>query len=222
MLTQDGTLTVQSGQFGVSYHSMHGAWTETQHVFIQNGLAYLENSKDSINILEMGFGTGMNALATLEYARDNSLNIHYTTIEKFPLESSIIDDLMDQWVNLKLPEYSDIFRQIHALEFNTQDCITTNFSFEKYCQDILVFNSVPRYDLIYFDAFGPETQPELWTADLMASVYDWLLPDGVLVTYCAQGQFKRNLRQVGFTVEALPGPPGKREMTRAIKLRYDQ
>lgn len=217
--TNDGSYTVRSEKFGVTYHSVHGAWTETQHVFIRNGLEVVCRGDSTVHILEMGLGTGLNALAAMSYSRDNQANIHYCGLEKYPLSRNVIQDIVEDW-NENVVENVDFLLLIHDLEPDQVHFISTFFSFEKHFIDMIDYQSEQLFNLIFYDAFGPETQPELWDLPTMQQMYSSLVPGGMLVTYCAQGQFKRNLKSAGFVVETLPGPPGKREMTRAVKPIY--
>lgn len=216
LTTQDGTHTLFSEQFGVTYHSRYGAITESNHVFIDAGLRYKAVMDRSISILEAGFGTGLNALLTYIEAEKRGFEVKYTALERYPLG-------MDQIKSLNYTELlgdaslGTVFRQMHESDWGTPLAFSPSFLFEKRLESLEAFREESSYDLIYFDAFAPQAQPELWQASVFSSLFDSLRPEGVLVTYCAQGAFKRTLKQVGFKVEALKGPPGKREMTRAWK-----
>jgi tRNA U34 5-methylaminomethyl-2-thiouridine-forming methyltransferase MnmC len=164
----------------------------------------------------MGFGTGFNALLTYKYASENKITINYDSIDNFPLENfdsqSYIEPLRE------LNSYSTIFNMMHHAKWGIECSIVDYFKLTKYNQSIINFSAIKKYDVIYFDAFAPTAQPELWSLDIMSKMYDMLNNGGILTTYCAQGQLKRNLKQAGFIVESIPGPLYKREMTRAIKL----
>lgn len=200
----------------ISYHSTHGAKTESNHIFIQNGLKQF-NKNQSLNIFEMGFGTGLNALLTLEQTIERNINVNYHSIEKYPLSEL-------EWKNFsKENGFSDSekkhFIDLHESNWNEGINLTPQFLIQKINGDILTHQfEQAYYHIIYFDAFGPGFQPELWKPMLLEKLYNSLKPNGFLITYCAQGQFKRDLKSVGFKVENLPGPPGKREITKGIKL----
>lgn len=214
--TQDGSHSILSRQYGVSYHSKYGALQETQHVFIEAGLYPQVLNKNTLAILEIGFGTGLNALMTALEAQKKGLDISYEAIEKYPITEQQVDQL-------NYPEVIDganvkyIFNALHEASWGEESRITPEFSLKKVQQDIAEVAYEEQFDLIYFDAFAPTAQPELWGSDIMELMYRALSAGGSMVTYCAKGAFKRTLKSVGFTVEALQGPPGKREMTRAVK-----
>lgn len=216
-ITADNSPTLQSGHFGVTYHSVHGAWTETNHVFIEQGLAYVAAREMPLRIFELGFGTGLNCLASLLYAERHQLQISYTTLEPYPLTRSEVNTLTESWSASLGDNATELLIRLHEVPAFTRIHITRHF---QYCRDEITleeFNSATVFDLVYFDAFAPETQPELWTEDVFCQMNQILVTGGALVTYCAKGYVKRNLQAAGFEVQALPGPPGKREMTRAIK-----
>lgn len=216
VISQDGSHTVISEKFGVSYHSKYGALQETQTVFLDAGLKYIEAQEiDSISILEMGFGTGLNALMTLMQLGD-STSIQYHTIEAYPLTTA-------QFESLNYPEVLNLDSDLHKAFLNMHKSISgqsiqlnDRFQFSKYITRLEDFESSSKFDLIYYDAFAPSSQEELWTEEMMMKMASMCNPGAILVTYCAKGSFKRALRAAGFLVEALPGPMGKREMTRAI------
>jgi tRNA U34 5-methylaminomethyl-2-thiouridine-forming methyltransferase MnmC len=214
-VTDDGSHSIYSKKFGVSYHSSHGAIGESKHIFINAGLKPIVKLQGSVNILEIGFGTGLNAFLTDILAKNLNIKISYVGVEAFPIKKKFIS-------TLNYPEligegkYRDDFFSIHNAAWNTETLINSNFKLKKelkYFEDISYTN---HFDLVYFDAFDPHAQPELWDTPLLAKIHSSMIKGGVLVTYCAQGQFKRNLKEVGFVIESLPGPIGKREMTRAI------
>ncbi|MDA0194277.1 MAG: tRNA (5-methylaminomethyl-2-thiouridine)(34)-methyltransferase MnmD [Bacteroidetes bacterium] len=213
--TEDGSHSLRNIALNETYHSIHGAIQESQHVFIQAGLQYLlrKNPKD-INILEIGFGTGLNALLTTIYQK--TVPIHYTAFEPYPIEASVYDRLN---YPSELGANKKLFLALHEANWNNQIEINQGFALHKiharYQETILPSLT---FDLVYFDAFAPEKQPELWELPVLNKIYQAMKPDAVLVTYCAKGQFKRNLKSIGFNVESLPGPPGKFQMTRAIKI----
>lgn len=218
-LTEDGSHSVHSEQLGVSYHSKHGAIQETQHVFINAGLNYiLQQSPSEINILEIGFGTGLNAFMTfLEWERQPiPATINYFAIEAYPLSMEHVFQL-NYVEQLDAAHYQDVFLRMHSCEWSETHPLSKRFNFQKLLMNFEDIDFNHRMDLIYFDAFAPDVQPQLWEQDLMERMFNALRSQGVLTTYCAKGVVKRTLKSVGFFIEALPGPPGKREMTRAIK-----
>jgi len=207
--TKDGSSTVILENSDVSYHSLHGSIQESQHVFIQAGLAFVVKEKNEVNLLEIGFGTGLNLLLSIKYCKNNKdIKLNYQGVEKTPLEIALINQLKFQGF-----EKNEI-QKIH-LEKTGKHQQTTWQMFE--C-DIVDFLPEIKYDLVYFDAFDPNFQPELWTENIFKLVASWMNSNGVLVTYCAKGQVKRNLVSAGFKLDCLPGPAGKREITRAIRI----
>ncbi|MEJ8757742.1 tRNA (5-methylaminomethyl-2-thiouridine)(34)-methyltransferase MnmD [Pontibacter sp. H259] len=215
--TKDGSNTLYVPELNEHYHSVHGALQESQHVFIKHGLEYALEQKRDVKILEVGFGTGLNAILTFPFALAQKAFVQYDTLEKYPLGQDIVEQLHFEQFILN-PELLDYFKQIHAAPWNEPVDLIPYFSLQKIHETLEEFSSPDAYyDVIYFDAFAPEKQPELWTEEVFAKLYKAVRPGGVLVTYCAKGAFKRNLKAAGFIVEALPGPPGKREMTRGIR-----
>lgn len=212
-VTADGSETIFIPEWKERYHSKNGALQESIYVYIQKGLEFI--TKQKIKILEIGFGTGLNALLTLVYQKPLS-TICYTTLEPSPLPENIYNRL--NYINLDIfKNYSEVFTQLHELEEGTPLEVHNHFTFIKYFRKIQDFQTKEKYDLVYWDAFGPRVQPEMWSLELCQKMYDLLDLGGTVVTYCSQGQFKRNLKSAGFEVEVLPGPPFKREMTRAVK-----
>ena len=214
--TQDGSHSLLSEQFGVSYHSKYGAIQETQHVFINAALRFKAVSQKEISILDIGFGTGLNAYMTLLEADKKNLSIQYTGIEAFPISIQQASDLNYSTL-LKTDHFQASFLEMHRTDWATLVQLTDQFQFTKHQIKFETIDFSDQFDIIYFDAFAPNAQPELWEADLLGKMYQALKKEGVLVTYCAKGVVKRTLKAVGFEIEALKGPPGKREMTRAIK-----
>ncbi|WP_420460952.1 tRNA (5-methylaminomethyl-2-thiouridine)(34)-methyltransferase MnmD [Neolewinella sp.] len=212
-LTDDGSHSLRDARFGASYHSTYGAVKESRHVFIQAGLEDLLATHATIPILEMGFGTGLNALLVRQLADLNpSIDFHYTTYEQYPVSPRQVRKLNFPEVLACPPAW---LYELHDADWETVHHLTPNFTLLKHRQDFLA-GPQDAAQVIFYDAFAPEQQPELWTVAAMEHCYRLLAPGGRLVTYCAKGQFKRNLRAVGFRVEGLPGPVGKREMTRAL------
>jgi len=215
--TQDGSHSLLSGVYGVSYHSKYGAIEESSHVFIQAGLHWQALRLKRLRILEIGFGAGLNAYLTLLEAHRLQLQVFYEAIEAYPI--SIEQAVALNYPRILEPDVSkSIFLRLHEVPAGEEVLLTPHFHLLKQ----QIFFSDIRYsgafDLVYFDAFAPDVQPELWEQPMLLKVYDALKPGGVMVTYCAKGYVKRNLKAVGFQVEALPGPPGKREMTRCVKV----
>ena len=217
VVTADGSSSLFIPELDEHYHSTHGAIQESNHVFIDAGLNLFLNHKKPIHILEMGFGTGLNALLScLNTTAENTL-LYYTSIEKYPVQASLIQQLnYDDLIDNKT-ENKNIFQKIHQCEWESFQNITPYFYLKKCKIDAVDIEWKNTFDIIYFDAFAPSVQPELWTAFIFKKMYDALKEQGILVTYCAKGVVKRTMKEVGFLVETIPGPPGKREMTRATK-----
>lgn len=214
--TADGSHSIYSEQFGVSYHSKYGAIQETQHVFIDAGLRLKAILQSKIDILEIGFGTGLNALVTCLEATKRNLKVHYTAVEAFPISLEIATSLNYGEV-IKDAAANDIFMKMHEANWGETIQITEHFILTKLQKKFEELTFQSAYDIIYFDAFAPSAQPELWKTPVLKIMYDALRPTGVLTTYCAKGEVKRTMKAIGFKIERLPGPPGKREMTRAVK-----
>lgn len=216
-LTNDGSATLFVPELNEHYHSVKGAQTESQYIFIEQGLNAFNPS--STQVLEIGFGTGLNALLTLQAAEKQQRTVHYTSLECYPLT----------WEEVNCLHYSNhpVFRQLHAALWGTTNTITSHFHLRKIETDACkLLQSTQHakqflnndFTHIYFDAFAPEKQPEMWSEDIFYTLYNLLIPDGVLTTYCAKGCIRRLLQTIGFKVERLPGPPkGKREILRARK-----
>lgn len=216
--TQDGSHSIFSPTFGVTYHSKYGAIQESQHVFIEAGLYEAGLHKKELSILGIGFGTGLNALMTSIEATRRDLNISYTAVENFPVPVQEAVQLNYPEV-LNAPEYRPLFEKMHEMDWGQQEILSPNFQFRKLQKTFQSLQFKQEFDLIYFDAFAPSTQPELWEEDVLSIMYEALMDEGLLVTYCAKGAVKRSLKSLGFMIEALKGPPGKREMTRAKKAK---
>lgn len=218
--TRDGSSSLLIPEMNETYHSTHGAITESEYVFLKMGLDHFRETnpgQKEIRILEIGFGTGLNAWLTALHVEGKDVKVKFSSIEKFPLDAALIDQL-----NYKDKKESalakNIFSKLHEVEWEKDCSISAQFDLTKNKTDILDFNPNPEsFDLIYFDAFAPSKQPEMWSLKVLKKMYDLLKSNGVFVTYCAQGQFKRDLKAVGFVTEELDGPPGKKEMTRGTK-----
>jgi tRNA U34 5-methylaminomethyl-2-thiouridine-forming methyltransferase MnmC len=213
--TNDKSHTIFSQQFNELYHSVHGAIQESEHIFIKSGLNSYDHSQH-LHILEIGFGTGLNALLTLIESHKLSLNINYTCIEAYPVSLSTVTQL--NYIDmLNATLYFDSFQIMHQASNNTPIQIGNNFTFKKIIGKIENYELNNHFDIIYFDPFGPDTQPELWTETIFKKLFAITIENGFLITYCSKGVVKRNLIKSGFIIQNLPGPPGKREITKAIK-----
>ena len=216
--TADGSSTLYVPELDEHYHSTHGAVQEAQHVYVRAGLEpVLTAATGEVRVFEIGFGTGLNALLTLQRGLVSPWSIRYDTIEKHPLPLPIIQELGVERYILN-PELLDYHRQLHAAVWDTPVALSTRFAVHKIA-GTLQATPLPEeaYHVVYFDAFAPEKQPDLWTDEVFAQLYAATAPGGVLVSYCAKGNFRRSLKAAGWLVEKLPGPPGKREMTQARK-----
>ena len=212
--TADGSQTLFVPELNEHYHSVKGALTESEHIFIRMGLKH--SSVEAPHVLEIGFGTGLNAFLTLLTADTDQRNIHYTTLERYPVTPALIEQLT--YPELICPERKDDFQALHQAAWNTDVQLTPYFTLHKVETDFTSYTFPATYDVIYFDAFAPEKQPEMWTQSLFDTLCQQLNPQGILTTYCAKGAVRRMLQAAGFTVERLPGPPGgKREILRATK-----
>lgn len=219
--TGDGSHTILNLEMDETYHSRHGALRESQHVFIRHGLDYwLKNNpeRQELSIFEMGMGTGLNLILSIEQALNHpNRQFFYTTLEAYPLSLDTVRQL--NYLSLLSDQsLSTYFEKIHELPWEQYSEILNNFSLEKRTQLLEDFSVTgSSFDLIYYDAFAPNKQPELWTLEVMTRIYAMMKSNGVFVTYSAKGQLKRDLKSLGLVVETLPGPPGKAEMIRAIK-----
>ncbi len=209
--SKDGSHTLFVPDLNEHYHSVNGAIQESLHVFIEAGLNQIV--KKDINILEFGFGTGLNAFLTA--VKSHNKNIIFHTLEKYPIDLNIINTL--NYKDAFKGKYNDIFIKIHNCNWEQQENISDAFSIKKTQCDFKTIELKNQYDLIYFDAFAPDIQPNLWTKEIFEKAYNALNSGGILTTYCAKGVVRRTMQEVGFKVERLPGPPGKREMLRATK-----
>lgn len=212
--TSDGSTTIHLSDWNENYHSKHGAIQEAKHVFIKNGFSLFGG--EAISILEIGFGTGLNAFITFLEAKKTSQVIDYVGVEAYPVSAEEVSG-MNYVSELDAENESAIFDAMHACGWEEENAITPQFSLTKRKQFFEAIADVEKFDLIYFDAFGYRVQPELWSTAIFQKMYTALKPNGILVTYAARGVVKRSMLEVGFAVEKLAGPPGKREMFRARK-----
>lgn len=212
--TADGSYTLYVPELDEHYHSVKGALTESQHIFINMGLKH--SSVTSPHILEIGLGTGLNCVLTLLEAKENQLHVHYTGIERYPLNEEIIRKL--NYPSIIGKECENDYFAIHQAPWEEDVCLSPWFTLHKMEGDFTHYSFEQKYDIIYFDAFAPEKQPEMWEQSLFDNLYQVLNEGGILTTYCAKGVVRRMLQTAGFKVERLPGPPGgKREILRATK-----
>jgi tRNA U34 5-methylaminomethyl-2-thiouridine-forming methyltransferase MnmC len=216
VMTQDGSYTLYSKDHRVTYHSKYGAIQESNHVFVDSGLLPVLKKQDKISILELGFGTGLNVLLTWKNIVDiDTVLVDYHSFDVYPLP----EDLLNACVyedHLKIP--TTISKNILTSDWDKLIEVDSRFTLTKHNKDILEETLPDNYfDIVYFDAFSPESQPELWSISLFEKIHESMTNEAILVTYCAKGEVKRILKKIGFTLESLPGPPGKREMTRATK-----
>ncbi len=209
--TSDGSNTLKSRFLNEHYHSTHGALTEAMHVYIKSGLKQID--KPTVSIFEMGFGTGLNAFLTF---CNSSFKIKYETIDSEPISLELANQL-DFLKKLDKSEYQSVFEELHSCEWGVEVPISNNFLFTKSKTTIQDKLFSKKYDIVYYDAFGPRVQPELWKSEIFLKIYNALNLGGLLITYCANGQFKRDLVSIGFEVKSIPGPPGKREITQAFR-----
>lgn len=216
-LTEDGSKTLHIPEWNENYHSTHGAVQEAKHVFLKHGLAEKMN-QDEVRIFEVGFGTGLNAILTFEFSYGQDFNVFYDSIEAYPITNEEIQEL-DYESLFSDEEIKRIYKLMHSVSWDEKQKISDTFYLKKIHQKLENYSFEPEsYDIIYFDAFGPRVQEGMWSKEHFEKLYQGLKPGGIFVTYCAKGQVKRDLKAVGFFVESLPGPPGKREMTRGRKL----
>ncbi|HEX7847021.1 MAG TPA: tRNA (5-methylaminomethyl-2-thiouridine)(34)-methyltransferase MnmD [Chitinophagaceae bacterium] len=219
IVTKDGSHSISIPAMKVTYHSIHGAIGESKHVFIQAGLLDSEIF-DFIGVhtvLEIGFGTGLNALLTLIEADQHKNRIYYTALELYPLDEKEVNQL-NYCEQLQQPAYQPRFERMHECGWEEMFEISEFFRLTKIKRDLLAYNTDDLFSIIYFDAFAPTAQRELWTREVFEKLYNMLTVDGLLVTYCSKGDVRRAMQAAGFTIEKLQGPPGKREMLRGRKV----
>jgi tRNA U34 5-methylaminomethyl-2-thiouridine-forming methyltransferase MnmC len=207
-ITADGSHTVFVPELNEHYHSVNGAIRESMHVYVDAGFNHCR--KRLITVLEFGFGTGLNALLTFREAQRRNVAVRYFTLEKYPLPVGLTASL-NYGSKIDLP---DVFNKLHAAAWNERVEISSSFFLNKLRTDFFDYDFPCLYDVVFYDAFGPDKQAEVWSPVLFDRIHASLYPQGILTTYCAKGSVRRMLQQAGFVVERLPGPPGKREMLR--------
>jgi len=212
VITNDGSHSIFNPEVNETYHSKHGAIVEAEHVFIKNGL--LAENKKQFNILEVGFGTGLNALLTAQKAKQKNIAVNYHGIELYPVPKESYTQL--NFTDLIGEETSELLK-LHDCSWETEHKIHDYFKLTKNKIALEDYKSDTQFDIIYFDAFSPEKQPYLWDDKIFNNMYNLLKDDGFLITYCAKGVVKRTMKAAGFEIIVLDGPPGKRQMTRANK-----
>ncbi|WP_352421821.1 tRNA (5-methylaminomethyl-2-thiouridine)(34)-methyltransferase MnmD [Proteiniphilum sp.] len=215
-ITEDGSHTLYVPELDEHYHSTHGAIQESLHVYLEAGLHHC--GKSEINLLEIGFGTGLNAFLTLLDIEKSGKRVKYTSLERYPV--SFVDAQMFNYAKLLDPAQEEKFMRLHSCPWGDWVGITPNFHLKKDQMDasnLDDFQPEAPFDVIYYDAFAPEKQPALWTQEIFNQLYTLSNQGAVLTTYCAKGAVRRMLQSAGFQVERLPGPPGKREILRAVK-----
>ena len=214
VITGDGSTTIRISDWNENYHSSHGAIQEAKHVFLTHGLDVFQN-QDEISILEIGFGTGLNAFITFLETL-TKVKVNYVGVEAYPISAAEVAQ-MNYVSELKAAPYATNFEKMHASDWEHEIAITAQFNLTKRKQFFQDINDKNQYHLIYFDAFGYPLQPELWSEAIFVKMYEALLPGGVLVTYACRSVIKNAMLAAGFSIEKLPGAPGKREMLRATK-----
>lgn len=218
LITGDGSPTIFNAALNETYHSRHGALAESRHVYIHSGLhTAIERFGNQLQLLEIGFGTGLNALLTLQECRKKQLHVHYTAVEDSPVNPDLLNELTYAALT-GYPEDHELFLQMHSQPWNTVQELDASFVLDKRQIDVREFmEESPRYHLVFFDAFAPKIQPELWTPDVFFRLAQTMLPSAILVTYVCNNAVKKTLSEAGFTCDVIVGPPGKREMLRAFK-----
>lgn len=211
--TADGSHTLFIPEMDEHYHSVNGAVQESRHVFIEAGLHRL--SKKDLTVFEIGFGTGLNAFLTLLDAENSGCRIHYYAVELYPLDKQLIKAL--NYATVICREKQEQFAALHEAAWNETVRITDHFALHKIQGDSNNCELPEGIDLVYFDAFAPDKQPEMWNQEIFDKLYAQMSEGGILTTYCAKGVVRRMMQKAGYSVERIPGPPGKREMLRAMK-----
>lgn len=213
--THDYSLTLYNSALDETYHSRNGALEEATHVFIQSGLQPVMERFGHVHLLEVGLGTGLNAILTLQHTAQQGCNCTYEALETYPLPLTLITQL--NYTNLIPESLHEAFYRLHQADWNAPIPVTDGFTIYKHLESIHAFHRNSPYNLVYFDAFGPDKQPDMWIPEVFNKLFAWMQPGGILVTYSAKGEVRRSLQASGFLVEKLPGPPRKRHMLRAVK-----
>ncbi len=213
--TNDNSATLYNSELDETYHSRNGAVEESLYVFLKQGFELASTQKHKINILEIGFGTGLNAILTAQKATTLNVSCDYFSLETFPLSTDLVAQL--NYPQFIKPEFVNQFNLMHQCPWDSWQHINPNFNLYKAHTSVHQFKHNNLFDVIYFDAFGPDKQPDMWTSDVFENLFNHLNQGGIFVTYSAKGEVRRNLKSIGFNVELLPGPPRKRHMLRAIK-----
>lgn len=215
IITEDGSHTIYLPEMDEHYHSVHGAIQESVHIYIGQGL--MQTEKKEISVLEIGFGTGLNAYLTYCFAQERNISVNYLSLEKYPLTET--EYLQLNYPESIFPKNSLIFEQMHRADWDLNQEISSIFWLKKVKADLLTyqFNSEPQFDLVYYDAFAPGKQPEMWTDEVLHKVAESVKDGGILVTYCAKGTVRRAFSAAGFFMERMPGPTGKKEILRGRK-----
>jgi tRNA U34 5-methylaminomethyl-2-thiouridine-forming methyltransferase MnmC len=211
--TADGSDTLYVPEINEHYHSVYGAVLESEHIFVKNGFDFCKSNP--VEIFEVGFGTGLNVFLTAIRNLNSGKEVRYTAIDKFPLPSSLTDSL--NYKDFAIEECKEIMSKIHNCSWNSWQEVCNNFFLKKIKGDIITDSLNGSFDLVYFDAFGPDKQPEIWSENIFNRISDMVKENGILVTYTVKGEIKRRLKRNRFSVSLLPGPPGKRQMLRAVK-----
>lgn len=215
IITDDGSHTIGIAK-AITFHSTHGAIQESNHVFIEAALKHytaLYPEKKNIKIFEIGFGTGLNALLTAMQAQMLMVNIKYASIDLYPLPDKIFLTLN----YAKLLQEKDLYKKVMLADWNDSTVISRFFKLEKIQADFTKYSFAEKFDIIFFDAFAPDDQPELWTADVFLKIFKSMNEGGILTTYCSKSIVQRRLKEAGFSIKKIPGPPGKREILQAVK-----
>ncbi|MDE7410940.1 MAG: tRNA (5-methylaminomethyl-2-thiouridine)(34)-methyltransferase MnmD [Paramuribaculum sp.] len=212
--TADGSVTLYLTDIDEHYHSTKGALTESRHIYIDLGWRNHNSTKSPVKVFEVGFGTGLNAALTALAAIEAQSDTDYISVELHPISHELTAALFDY----QHPQYAEEYRKVNSCPWNTTTRISPYFRLTKLTDNLLTMELPAEIDVVYFDAFAPEKQPEMWTRDIFYKLYQSMTPGGILTTYCSKGAIRRMLQEIGFTTERLEGPPGgKREVLRATK-----
>lgn len=215
MITEDGSQTLYLPEMDEHYHSVHGAVSESMHIYMEQGLLF--SGRKTLSVLEIGFGTGLNAYLSYCFAQKENLDIDYFSLEKYPLTKQ--EYILLNYPKIIFPEYAPTFNTLHDAEWDNRIRVSDNFKLNKIHADLLTyqFEEFPKFDLVFYDAFAPGKQPEMWTEEILHKVASWVRKEGILVTYCAKGSVRRTLTDAGFIMERISGPKGKKEILRGKK-----